>query len=121
MKHVHILYSNCKLNILCILTGTPHFLVKTNTVMWQVLWLSPSSERTRPYFETSERKLRGIAFFGTGSKLKDEIEKFHSAKEFPSSALYLNQSFFKNSYSTLRNCLPYFYFDNFQSTLDKIL
>ena len=27
---------------------------KQYTVMWQVLWLSPSSERTRPYLETSE-------------------------------------------------------------------
>ena len=31
MKHVHILYSNCKLEHPCILTGTLHFLVINNT------------------------------------------------------------------------------------------
>ena len=64
--------SNCKLKLLCILTGTLHFLVKNSTplctVMLQVLWLSPSSERTRPYVETFERKLRDVRFL--------EIKKF---------------------------------------------
>ena len=49
---------------------------KQYTVMWQVLWLSPSSERTRPCVETSERKLRDVGFFGTSSKSKEEINKF---------------------------------------------
>ena len=49
---------------------------KQCTVMWQVLWLSPSSERTRPYVENSERKLRDVGFFGTSSKSKEEIKKF---------------------------------------------
>ena len=43
--------------------------------MWQVLWLSPSPERIRPYVEASERKLRDVGFFGTGCKSKEEIKK----------------------------------------------
>ena len=31
MKNVHILYSNCKLKLSCILTGTLEFLLKTDT------------------------------------------------------------------------------------------
>ena len=34
---------------------------KQYTVMWQVMWSSP--ERTRPYVEASERKLRDVRFF----------------------------------------------------------
>ena len=49
---------------------------KQYTVMWQVLWLSPLSERTRPYVEASERKLRDVGFFGTSSKSKEEIKNF---------------------------------------------
>ena len=43
---------------------------KQYTAMWQVLWLSPSSERTRPHIETSERKLRDVGGGGglTSSK-----------------------------------------------------
>ena len=44
--------------------------------MWQVLLLSPSLERARPYVEGSERKLRDFGFFGTSSKSKEEIKKF---------------------------------------------
>ena len=44
--------------------------------MWQVLRLSPSSERARPYVEASERKLRDVGFFETSSKSKKEIKKF---------------------------------------------
>ena len=43
--------------------------------MWQVLWLSTSPERTRPYVEASERKFRDVGFFGTSSKSKEEIKK----------------------------------------------
>ena len=53
---------------------------KQYTVMWQVLWLSPSPERTRSYVEISERKLRDVGFFGTSSKSKDEIKKFQCEK-----------------------------------------
>ena len=35
---------------------------KQYTVMWQVLWLSPSPEQARPSVEASERKLRDIGF-----------------------------------------------------------
>ena len=55
---------------------TGFFIENQYTVMWHVLWLSPSSERTRPYVETSERKLRDVGFFGTSSKSKEEIKKF---------------------------------------------
>ena len=55
---------------------TRFFIENQHTVMWQVLWLSPSSERTRLYVETSERKLRDVGFFGTSSKSKEEIKKF---------------------------------------------
>ena len=45
--------------------------------MWQALQLSPSLERARPYVEEiSERKLRDVGFFGTGSKSNEEIKKF---------------------------------------------
>ena len=44
--------------------------------MWEVLWLSRSSERTRPYVETLERKLREVGFLGTSSKSNEEIKKF---------------------------------------------
>ena len=53
---------------------------KQYTVMWQVLWLSPSSERTRPSVETSERKLRDVGFFLISSKSKEEIKKFQREK-----------------------------------------
>ena len=49
---------------------------KQYTVMWQVLWLSPSPEQARPYAEASERKLRDVGFFGTYSRSKEEIKKF---------------------------------------------
>ena len=39
------------------------FSEKQYTVMWQVLWLSPSPERARSYVEASERKLRDFGFF----------------------------------------------------------
>ena len=52
------------------------FSEKQYTVMWQVIWLSPSPEKARPYVEVSERKLRDIGFFGTSSKSREEIEKF---------------------------------------------
>ena len=48
---------------------------KQYTVMWQVLWLSPSPEQARPYVEASERKLRDVGFFETSSKSREEIEK----------------------------------------------
>ena len=57
---------------------------KQYTVMWQVLWISPSPERTRPYVETSDRKLRDVGFFLTSSKSKEEI-KNSNGKEFLSS------------------------------------
>ena len=62
--------------LLCIPSGTPHFSEKQYTVMWQVLWLSPSPEQARPYVEASERKLQDVGFFGTSSKSRAEIEKF---------------------------------------------
>ena len=62
--------------LLCIPAGMPHFGEKQYTVMWQVLWLSPSPEQARPYVEASERKLRDVGFFGTSSKSRKEIEKF---------------------------------------------
>ena len=52
------------------------FSEKQYTVMWQVLWLSPSPEQARPYVEASEQKLRDFGFFGTSSKSRKEIEKF---------------------------------------------
>ena len=52
------------------------FSEKQYTVMWQVLWLSPSLEQARPHVEASERKLRDVGFFGTSSKSREEIEKF---------------------------------------------
>ena len=63
--------------LLCIPAGMPHFSEKQYTsIMWQVLWLSPSPEQARPYVEASERKLRDVGFFGTSSKSRKEIEKF---------------------------------------------
>ena len=62
---------------MCIAAGMPPFSEKQYTsVMWQVLWLSPSPEQARPYVEASERKLRDVGFFGTSSKSRKEIEKF---------------------------------------------
>ena len=62
---------------MCIL---PHvrriFSEKQYTVMWQVLWLSSSPEQARPYVEASERKLGDVGIFLTGSKSREEIEKF---------------------------------------------
>ena len=52
------------------------FSEKQYTVMWQVLWLSPSPEQARPFVEASERKLRDVGFFGTSSNSREEIEKF---------------------------------------------
>ena len=49
---------------------------KQYTVMWQVLWSSPSPEQARPYVEAFEGKLRGVGFFETSSKSREEIEKF---------------------------------------------
>ena len=45
---------------------------KQQTVIWQVLRLSSSPERARPYVEASERKLPDIGFFGTSSTEKKE-------------------------------------------------
>ena len=51
--------------------------------MWQVLWLSPSSsERTTPYVETSEQKLRDVGFCGTSSQSKEEIKNFQPERVF---------------------------------------
>ena len=83
--------------------------------MWQVLLLSPSPERARPYAEVSERKLSEIGIFGTSSKSREDIEKFQ-CERLSKQLRYINQSFFQNSYSKLRNWLPCFYFDNFQSS-----
>ena len=44
--------------------------------MWQILRLSPSPERASPYVKASERKLWDVGFFETGSKSREEIEKF---------------------------------------------
>ena len=38
------------------------FSEKQYTVMWQVLWSSPSPEQARPYVQASERKLRDVGF-----------------------------------------------------------
>ena len=73
-----LIYSNCNEKLLCIPAGMPHFSEKQYTVMWQVLWLSPSPEQARPYAEASERKLQDVDFFGTSSKSRKEIEKFQS-------------------------------------------
>ena len=49
---------------------------KQHTVMWQVLWLSPSSEPTRPYVEASEQKFQDVGVFGTSKgKSKEKIKK----------------------------------------------
>ena len=74
-----ILYSDCKLKLLCILSGTPHFLVKNNTqFMWQVLWLSPS-ERTRPMLKPLNESFETSVFI-TSYKSKDEIKNSISKK-----------------------------------------
>ena len=52
------------------------FSEKQYAIMWQVLWLSPSPEKARPYVEASERKLRDVGFFGTSSKAREEIKTF---------------------------------------------
>ena len=57
--------------LLCILAGMPHFSEKQYTVMWQVLWLSPSPKQARPYVEASERKLRDVGYFGTSSNSRN--------------------------------------------------
>ena len=72
-----LIYSNCKLQILVYsLIYAAFFGEKQYTVMWQVLWLSPSPQQARPYAEASERKLRDVGFFGTSYKSREEIEKF---------------------------------------------
>ena len=40
------------------------FSKKQYTVMWQVLWLSPSPEQARPYVEASKQKLRDVSILG---------------------------------------------------------
>ena len=49
--------------------------------MWQILRLSPSLERARPYVEASERKLRDVGVFGTSSKSKEEIKKIQRERD----------------------------------------
>ena len=72
-----VLYSNCKLKTFVYSHSYTTFSnEKQYTVMWQVLRLSPSLERARPYVEASERKLRDVGFFGTSSKSKEEIKQF---------------------------------------------
>ena len=46
------------------------FSEKQYTVMWEVLWSSPSAQHAKPSVEASERKLRDVGFFGTFSKSK---------------------------------------------------
>ena len=60
------------------------FSEKQYTVMWQVLWLSPSPEQARPYVEASERKLRDVGFLelvpSQGRKSKNSnVNKFLSS------------------------------------------
>ena len=60
-----VLYSNCKLKIFVHSHRYTTFSsVKQYTVMWQILRLSWSLERARPYVEAAERKLRdvGVSF-----------------------------------------------------------
>ena len=74
-----VFYSNCKLKTFVYSRRYTTFSSeKQYTVMWQVLRLSPSLERAGIYVEASERKLRvrDVGFFGTSSKLKEEIKKF---------------------------------------------
>ena len=53
-----LIYLNCKRKTLVYSLRYAVLLVKKQyTVMWQVLWLSPSPEQARPYVEASERKL----------------------------------------------------------------
>ena len=60
---------------------TRFFIENQYTIMWHVLWLiTIRLERTRPYVETSQRKLRDVSFFGTSSKSKEEIKKFQREK-----------------------------------------
>ena len=59
-----LIYSNCKLKRLVYSHRYAAFFnEKQYTVMFQVLWLSPSSEQARPYVEASERKLRDVGLF----------------------------------------------------------
>ena len=80
------------------------FSEKQYSVMWQVLWLSPSPEQARPYVEASERKLRDVGFL---ELVDSQGRKSKNSKEVSSN---FNQSFFQNSYSKLRNWFPCFYF-----------
>ena len=58
-----LIYLNCKRKTLVYSLRCAAFLVKNNMPLWwQVLWLSPSPEQTRPYVEASERKLRDVGF-----------------------------------------------------------
>ena len=127
-RQVHFFTSFCLgpadrfLAVLCVCRGLfGNRLVANLTVIWQVLRLSPSPERARSYVETSERKFRDVGFFGTRAKSKEEIKKFQRGRISEQLLYIVLRAFPKNSYSKLRNWLSYFYFDNFQSTLEKIL
>ena len=63
--------------------------------MWQVLRLSPSPERARPYVETSQRKLRDVVFFGTSSKSNKGNKKFQRERVFKQLIYILIRAFFK--------------------------
>ena len=53
--------------------------------------------------------------FETSSKSSEEIEKFQQER-LSKQLLYISiRAFFQNSYSKLKNWLPCFNFDNFQS------
>ena len=99
------------------------FSEKQHTVMWQVLWLSPSPspEQAGPYVEASERMLRDVGFLELVPS-QGRQSKNSNLNNFLSSCFrFSSELFFQNSYSKLRNWLPCFDFDNFQSTLEKIL
>ena len=89
-----VLCSNCKLKAFVYSHRYTTFHgEKQYTVMWQVLRLSPSLERARPYAEASKRKLRDIGFFGTGSKSKAEIKKFQRKRVSKQSIYILIRAF----------------------------
>ena len=61
--------------------------------MWQVLWLSPSAERTRPYAEASERKLPDVRGFMelVPTEVKEENKNIPARTSFYQVALNFNQ------------------------------
>ena len=80
-----VLCSNCKLKTFVYsYRYTTFSSEKQYTVMWQVLRLSPSPERARPYVEFSERKLQDFGFLelvpSQGRKPRNS-----NANDFPSS------------------------------------